>query len=313
MERQPDIYLNVQVDQIELGTNIRGPNVGDTTDIQESIKGRRIEEPLWVRPGDVDGTFVLIDGRRRLTAARAVGQETVPVLLKDVDAEEAIDLMLTSDMRKDQPPLVLDGEGNVIGGLCWAFYHKLETGYRQIDLMATSGVSADVIGAYAALYDDLPELKKAVLTGRLGMTVYALMKHMSPEFKRWMITRKTLSARAVRKEKAEWPVTEARLAREAAIEEALVDIPEDKKEDVRTELEEEYEVAQPDNEFPTAGLLNQAFMSFRLIHGRDLEATDIYILQQIYDFVNMMLDEELEKLLDETNEPVTEMEVDDGT
>lgn len=288
------LILNVQVEDIILDVNIRGPLVGDTTELQESIRQRGIEDPLWVRPiaygkdaEDIDDKgpyYILIDGRRRLTAAKVIGLEEVPCLLKVVDEEEAIDLMLTADMRKKQPPIVLDKEDNVVGGLCWAFYRQVAAGKRMIDITAASGIRADVVGAYVSLHDDLPELRRAIANGRLAITVYSLCKHQEPDFKRYLLTRKSLSARVVRKEIKEWPVTKARLEREAEIEKKLEDVPEEKKAAVRTELEEQGQEPAYEPQ-PASVLLNKTMVNIRLLVLRDLEPTDIFILQSIHDLV----------------------------
>ena len=298
------LILNVQVDDIILDVNIRGPLVGDTTELQESMRHRGIEDPLWVRPAaygkdveDIDDEgpyYILIDGRRRLTAAKAIGLEEVPCLLKVVDEEEAIDLMLTADMRKKQPPIVLDKEDNVVGGLCWAFYRQVAAGKEMKDIALTRGVRADIVGAYVSLHDDLPELHRAVANGRLGITVYSLCKHQEPDFKRYLLTRKALSARVVRKEIKEWPVTKARLEREAKIEEKIEHLSPEKKEIVRTELVKELdsqdEIPEP---LPTAVLLNQTMVNIRLLILQDLEPTDIFILQNIHDLVRGKLADSL--------------------
>ncbi len=288
------LILNVQVEDIILDVNIRGPLVGDTTELQESMRQRGIEDPLWVRPAaygkdaeDIDDEgpyYILIDGRRRLTAAKAIGLEEVPCLLKVVDEEEAIDLMLTADMRKKQPPIVLDKEDNVVGGLCWAFYRQVAAGKEMKNIGVSRGVRSDIVGAYVSLHDDLPELRRAVSSGRLGMTVYSLCKHQEPDFKRYLLTRKALSARVVRKEMKEWPVTKARLEREAEIEKKLEDVPEEKKEIVRSELEEQSQEPKFEPK-PAAVLLNETMVNIRLLVLQDLEPTDIFILQSIHDLV----------------------------
>ena len=182
--------------------------------------------------------------------------------------------MLTADMREKQPHVVVDADGEVVGGLCWAFHYELEQGKRQIDIAAARGVTADVIGAYNALFSDLPEMKKAVASGRLAITVYSLIKHSPEPFKKYLLSKKKLSARTVRKEIREWPVTEAKLARASAREV-------DEKPVVGQDKESELPVA----EMPTAAHINSAYVDILSIQDRLFEPTDIELLIRLHALV----------------------------
>ena len=74
-KRKKDLFLNVRVNQVLEDPdvpNMRGPVIGDTTELQESIKIRGIEEPLWVRAGREPDTYYRIDGQIRRAAARII-------------------------------------------------------------------------------------------------------------------------------------------------------------------------------------------------------------------------------------------------
>lgn len=289
-DRKPDIHLNVQVSDIiesEMTPNMRGPDVGDTVDLQASIREIGIEEPLWVCATD-DNKFFLIEGRRRLKAARRIGLEEVPVLIKDVSEEKFIDLMLTADMRKQQAPIVLDKNDRVVGGLCWAFYKQVEAGRRKIDIALARGLPTDTVGAYCALYDDFPEMKRAVARGRIAITVYALMKHSSPIFKGYILRKKgNITARVVRKAIKEWPYIKYQ------IEQKMEEVESAPEVESFEPVEDEADRVEPLVERPTAALVNQAMQNMLIVSERDLEPVDMVLVDK---FINVM-----EKLVDQVD------------
>lgn len=276
-KRKNDVFLNVRAIQVLEDPdvpNMRGPEIGDTTELQESIKIRGVEEPLWVRPGAEPDTYYLIDGHRRLAAARIIKLKEIPILIKSVDADQGVELMLTADMREKQPHVVIDAEGEVVGGLCWAFHYELEQGKRQIDIAAARGVTADVIGAYNSLFSDLPEMKKAVASGRMAITVYSLIKHSPEPFKKYLLLKKKLSARTVRKEIREWPITEAKLERASA-----------RGDDEKPIVGQDKEVELPIAEMPTASHINGAYINILEITDRELEPTDRLLIDRLMDLL----------------------------
>lgn len=60
-------------------------NLGDLTELADSIKANGIFQNLTVIPGEEKGTFVVIIGHRRLAAAKLAGLETVPCAIADMD------------------------------------------------------------------------------------------------------------------------------------------------------------------------------------------------------------------------------------
>ena len=64
-----------------------------------SIKEKGVLQPLLVRKGDQG--YILIAGERRLRAAGLAGLTEVPVVLKDVQDEEAFELALIENIQRD--------------------------------------------------------------------------------------------------------------------------------------------------------------------------------------------------------------------
>ena len=66
----------------------------------ESIKQIGVVSPLIVRP-DPEGGFEILSGHRRLHAAQLAGLETVPVIVKEMDDDAAIIIMVDSNLQRE--------------------------------------------------------------------------------------------------------------------------------------------------------------------------------------------------------------------
>ena len=66
----------------------------------ESIKQIGVVSPLIVRP-DPEGGFEILSGHRRLHAAQLAGLETVPVIVKEMDDDAAINFMVDSNLQRE--------------------------------------------------------------------------------------------------------------------------------------------------------------------------------------------------------------------
>jgi ParB family transcriptional regulator, chromosome partitioning protein len=68
-------------------------------EMAESIREHGIVEPLVVRPRE--NGFELIAGERRLRAARLVGLETVPAVVREMDDREALEVTLIENLQRE--------------------------------------------------------------------------------------------------------------------------------------------------------------------------------------------------------------------
>ena len=75
-------------------------DVGDVTELAESIKVNGVLQNLTVVPGAFDGNYIVIIGHRRLAAAKLAGLETVPCAIVKMTHEEQIATMLTENMQR---------------------------------------------------------------------------------------------------------------------------------------------------------------------------------------------------------------------
>lgn len=95
-----------EVIEIELGRIRKGkhqPRVEfDQEKLQEiidSIKEKGVVQPIIVR--QVDGDFELIAGERRVRAAKALGLERVPAIVKNVSDEQALELAIIENVQRE--------------------------------------------------------------------------------------------------------------------------------------------------------------------------------------------------------------------
>lgn len=77
----------------------------DLKELAASIKREGIIQPILVRETD-DGKYQIIAGERRWQASKLAGLDTVPVQVKDVDDEKALELALIENIqRSDLNPI----------------------------------------------------------------------------------------------------------------------------------------------------------------------------------------------------------------
>ncbi|UYN98760.1 MAG: ParB/RepB/Spo0J family partition protein [Devosia sp.] len=75
-------------------------------ELTNSIREKGVMSPLLVRPTDDPNIFELIAGERRWRAAQKAGLHDVPVIVRDVDDKEALELAIIENVqRADLNPL----------------------------------------------------------------------------------------------------------------------------------------------------------------------------------------------------------------
>jgi ParB family chromosome partitioning protein len=93
----------VAIEQIDPNPDQPRQTMGDLSELMASIAEKGILEPLIVRSRG--GRYQIIAGERRYQAAVQVGLADLPVVVRDVDEDEAIELALVENLqRKDLTP-----------------------------------------------------------------------------------------------------------------------------------------------------------------------------------------------------------------
>ena len=78
--------------------------------LTDSVKQHGILEPLLVRPLQ-QGGYELVAGERRYRAAKAVGLETVPITVRELSDQEALQLALVENLQREDLNPIEETEG----------------------------------------------------------------------------------------------------------------------------------------------------------------------------------------------------------
>ena len=134
----------------------------------ESIKQIGIAVPLLVRP-DPYGGYEIISGHRRQRAAELAGLDTVPVIVKDLDDDAAIILMVDSNIQREN---LLPSER------AWAYKLKLDAMKHQAGrpLKENSSQVGNNIGKLSS-----EELAQEVGTSRNQIFRFIRLTNLIPE------------------------------------------------------------------------------------------------------------------------------------
>lgn len=91
------------IDEIEPNPDQPRQNIGDLTDLANSIREKGVLEPLIVRPHG--GGYQIVAGERRWRACKQLGLEKVPCIIKEIDEREVLEIALIENLqRKDLTP-----------------------------------------------------------------------------------------------------------------------------------------------------------------------------------------------------------------
>ena len=153
----------------------------------ESIRKVGAITPALARPLP-DGGYELISGHRRLSACKALGMDTMPVIIRDLTDEEAVITMVDSNLQREH---ILPSEK--------AFAYKMkydaikrspgrkENGdqlghqIKSIDSLAeNSPDSRNQIQRYIRLTNLIPDILKLVDEGKIALTPAVELSYLQP-------------------------------------------------------------------------------------------------------------------------------------
>ena len=102
----------ISVDDLVPHPNNPRKDVGDVTELAESIKVNGILQNLTVVPFEgVGERYTVIIGHRRLAAAKQAGLQTVPCVITEMDEREQISTMLLENMQRSDLTVYEQAEG----------------------------------------------------------------------------------------------------------------------------------------------------------------------------------------------------------
>ena len=79
--------------------------------LTESVRQHGILEPILVRPSQKEGLYELVAGERRFRAAQEVELSSVPVTIRELSDEEALQLALVENLQREDLNPVEETEG----------------------------------------------------------------------------------------------------------------------------------------------------------------------------------------------------------
>lgn len=93
------MITNIDVTKLKEHPDNPRKNIGDVTELAESIKARGILQNLTVVPAE-NGMYTVIIGHRRLAAAKQAGLTEVPCAVVDMDYKTQLSTMLLENMQR---------------------------------------------------------------------------------------------------------------------------------------------------------------------------------------------------------------------
>lgn len=146
-------------------------------ELMASIKKNRIIEPLIVRPFSSVGNYEVISGHRRLDALKRLGINEVPVIIKDLSNEEAVIMMVDSNLKREN---ILPSEKAFAYKIKLEAFRKLDKDVLTLSQLGTQrndtyvakqlGIGKETLHRYIRLTYLIPELLKMVDEGNISLT-----------------------------------------------------------------------------------------------------------------------------------------------
>jgi ParB family chromosome partitioning protein len=173
-------------------------HVRDDEDMQQlvdSIKSRGVLTPAVLREKE-DGRYELVSGHRRKRACELAGVETMPVIVREVDRDTAIIMMVDSNLQREN---ILPSERAA------AYKMKLDAIKRQgarrdltsaqvvPKLTAREKVAEDAganrmeVTRYVRLTELQPELQQMVDEKKIGITPAVELSYLKPDEQKRLI------------------------------------------------------------------------------------------------------------------------------
>ena len=198
-------------------------------DLVESIKLNGVLTPVLVRP-DKNNSYEMISGHRRMHAAIKAGLETIPAIVRDMEDDEAIVIMVDANIQREE---LLPSEK------AFAYKMKMDAMKRQgarNDIASSTstqigwksetaeaigkqvGESKNQVRRYIRLTELIPDLLDYVDKKRLQFTVAVDISYIDKEIQTWLFeyikengTVKAVQVAALRTALEAEPMTQAKM------------------------------------------------------------------------------------------------------
>ena len=163
-------------------------NDAEMAELMKSIADAGVLSPALARPKE-GGEYELISGHRRLAACKALGMDTMPVIVRKLTDEEAVITMVDSNLQREH---ILPSEK------AFAYKMKMEalknqgkrtdlTSYQvgtKLDTASEIGKSGSdsriQVFRYIRLTNLIPEILQMVDDGRIALTPAVELSYLQP-------------------------------------------------------------------------------------------------------------------------------------
>lgn len=161
-------------------------------DLVTSIKEKGVLQPLMVRKSTGDDKYEIIAGERRWRAAQIVGLRSLPVFIKELTDQEALEVALIENLQRQDLTALEEAEG----------YRRLmiEFNHTQEELAQVVGKSRSHVGNMLRLLTLSDKIKDMMDQGKLSAGhARALLNAHEPEKLAEKVVKRGLSVRQTEK------------------------------------------------------------------------------------------------------------------
>ena len=158
-------------------------NDAEMAELMKSIADAGVLSPALARPKEGGGDG-LISGHRRLAACKALGMDTMPVIVRRLTDEEAVITMVDSNLQREH---ILPSEK------AFAYKMKLDALKHQgktsaqvaqklsVEIVGeAAGESKDQVRRYIRLTNLIPEILQMVDDGKIALTPAVELSYLQP-------------------------------------------------------------------------------------------------------------------------------------
>ena len=172
--------------------------------VVESVQKYGVLTPAIARP-DPSGGYEMISGHRRLRASELAGLKTMPVIVREMDDDEAIIFMVDSNLQREK---ILPSER------AWAYRMKVEairhqgkrsdlsTSTQVVSKLALetvgegAGVSRESVRRFIRLTELIPEILDMVDSKQIAFNPAVELSYLSPKEQREFLNAMDLAQNA---------------------------------------------------------------------------------------------------------------------
>ncbi len=161
----------------------------------ESVREYGVLVPAIVRPME-DGGYEIVSGHRRKRACELAGIETMPVIIRNLDDDAAVIIMVDSNLQREnilpserakayQMKLeAIKHQGERRDLTCGQLGHKLD-GKKSREIIAEqTGDSARTVQRYVRLTELIPEIRDMVDEKKIAFNPAVELSYLKPEEQR---------------------------------------------------------------------------------------------------------------------------------